>query len=235
MITSDMKKQGVTARSYSANSASLIRHRCPLGGLWEMLPRGRNVVPVSVPLPEAGGGSCQGEICSHIEARTACSLSEHDGKCTSFFGVFTKCKSVKPLMVCHLDGKCSPFMGRQVKCRAYGCRLFFALIFDVENIQFLGWLLPYLCVITVNNIKRTIIWPAPPLSSGLKPKRVDSSVKEEAEKAPHLKCKETLEMHVSRRKKKKKHVFVCRDRVGDRTERRCRRPCGEEGKQNRRM
>lgn len=124
MISSDMTKQGVTARGYSANSASLIRHHCPLGGLWEMLPRGRNMVPVSVPLPEAGGGLCQGEICSHSEASTACSLSEHDGKCTSFFSVFTKCKSVKPLMICHLDGKCSPFMGRQVKCRARGCKLF---------------------------------------------------------------------------------------------------------------
>lgn len=118
------EKQGVTTSGYSANSAWLMRHQCPLGGLLGILPRRRNAVPVSVPLLELGGGSCQGEICSHVEASTACSLSEHDGKCTSLFSVFTKCKSVKPLMVCHLDGNCSPFRGRQVKCTARGCSPF---------------------------------------------------------------------------------------------------------------
>lgn len=113
-------EQGMTTRGYSANSELLTRHHRPLGCLSGMLPCVRNVVLVSVPLPEAGGGSCQGEVCSHSEASTACSLSEHDGKCASLFSIFTKCKSVKPLMVCHLDGNCSPFRGRQVKRRACG-------------------------------------------------------------------------------------------------------------------
>lgn len=64
-------------------------------------------------------------------------------------------------------------------------------------------------------------------------------MKEEAEKAPHVRCKATLEMHVSSRKKKeeekKEHVCVCRDWVGGRTARWCGRPRGEEGKQNGRM
>lgn len=118
----------MTTRGYSANSELLTQHRCPFGCLLGMLPRVRNVVLVSVPLPEADRGLCQGEICSHSEASTACSLSERDGKCTSLFSVFTKCKSVKPLMVCHLDGNCSSFRGRQVKRRACGCSLFWVLL-----------------------------------------------------------------------------------------------------------
>lgn len=118
------EKQGATTRGYSAISELLTQYHCPLRHLLGMLLYIRNVVLVSVPVPEAVGGLCQGEICSHSEASTACSLSEHDGKCTSLFSSFTKCQSVKPLMVCHLDGNCSPFRGRQVKHRACGYSVF---------------------------------------------------------------------------------------------------------------
>lgn len=152
------KKWGVVTRGYSDNSKLPTWHNFPFGSLLGMLPLMKNVVLVSVLLLDAGRRWCQGEICSHSEASTACSLSEHDGKCTSLFSIFTECKSVKPLMVCHLDGNCSPFRGRQVKLQSM-C----VLSFDVENIQSLGWLLPYSCARTVNNIKRTIItWQASP-------------------------------------------------------------------------
>lgn len=105
-------------RGYSDNSKLPTWHDSLFGCLSGMLPCIKNVVLVSVLLLDAGRGLCQGEICSHGEASTVCSLSEHDGKCTSLFNIFTECKSVKPLMVCHLDGNCSPFRGRQVKHRA---------------------------------------------------------------------------------------------------------------------
>lgn len=93
--------------------------------LWGLVQCSRSAVAVSALLLKAGGRSCQGEICSLGKTSTACSLSEQGGKGTSLFSIFTKCKSVKPLMACHLDGNCSPFRGRQVKGRACGCSLFF--------------------------------------------------------------------------------------------------------------
>lgn len=110
------EKQGVVTRGYSDNSKLPTWNDSPFGSLSGMLPCIKNVVLVS--LLDAGRRWCQREICSHSEASTACSLSEHDGKCTSLFSIFTECKSVKPLMVCHLDGNCSPLRGRQVKLRA---------------------------------------------------------------------------------------------------------------------
>lgn len=123
-----------------------------------------------VPLLDAGSRSCQGEICSLGDASTACSLSERDGKGPSLFSVFTKCKSVKPLMACHLDGNCSPVRGRQVTSRACGCNPFcFAPSFGVESIWSLRWLLPHLCVRIVNTIGRTTItWQASAPSSALR-------------------------------------------------------------------
>lgn len=112
------EKWVVVTRGYSDNSKLPTWHDSLFECLSGMLPCIKNVVLVSVLLLDAGRGLCQGEICSHGEASTVCSLSEHDGKCTSLFNIFTECKSVKPLMVCHLDGNCSPFRGRQVKHRA---------------------------------------------------------------------------------------------------------------------
>lgn len=112
------EKWGVVTRGYSDNSKLPTWHDFPFQSLLGMLPCIKNMVLVFVLLLAAGRRWCQGEICSCREASTACSLSEHDGKCTSLFSIFTECKSVKPLMVCHLDGNCSLFRGRQVKCRA---------------------------------------------------------------------------------------------------------------------
>lgn len=112
------EKWGVVTRGYSDNSKLSTWHDFPFQSLLGMLPCIKNMVLVFVLLLAAGRRWCQGEICSCREASTACSLSEHDGKCTSLFSIFTECKSVKPLMVCHLDGNCSLFRGRQVKCRA---------------------------------------------------------------------------------------------------------------------
>lgn len=89
---------------------------------------------------------------------------------------------------------------------------FSALSFDVENIQSLGWLVPCLCAITVNNIKRTtIIWQAP--SGVLKPKWANSSVKEEAKRhmlgAKRLwKCMSSAGKRKIKRRKKLMCVFV---------------------------
>lgn len=116
---------------------------------------------------------------------------------------------------------------------------FSALSFDVGNIQSLGWLVPCLCAITVNNIKRTtIIWQSTKWCSETKVSQQLSG--RGGETAPHVRCKATLEMHVFSRKKKNKtqkkaHVCVCGDWVGSRTVRWCGRPRGEKGKEKGRM
>lgn len=112
------EKWGVVTRGYSGISKLPTCHDSPFRFLSGILPGIKNVVLVLLLFLAVGRGWCQGEICSHSEASTACSLSEYDGKCTSLFSIFTECKSVKPLMVCHLDGNCSLFRGRQVKLRA---------------------------------------------------------------------------------------------------------------------
>lgn len=66
----------------------------------------------------------------------------------------------------------------------------------------------------------------------------NSSLKEEAENAPHVRCKATLEAHVSSRggkKAKKRAEKIGYVFVGGRTERWCGRLCGEDGKEDGRM
>lgn len=105
-------RQGVTAFGdwCSAAEARLLSRPAP-GGWRQVMPRGNLLSPG--------------------KASTACSLSEQGGKGTSLFSIFTKCKSVKPLMACHLDGNCSPFRGRQVKGRACGCSPLFFFFLQV--------------------------------------------------------------------------------------------------------